>query len=59
MSYKQFIPSGLIIQPEHRDLVIGVPFVIGVMSMNVEQVLEGAPLYARIIDKNDVKVIEI
>lgn len=35
MSYKQFIPSGLIIQPQHRDLVVTAPFVIGLMSMAV------------------------
>lgn len=35
MSYKQFIPNGLIIQPSHRDLVITAPFIIGVLSMNI------------------------
>ncbi len=35
ISYRQFIPNGLIIKPEHRDIVIGVPFIIGIMNMNI------------------------
>lgn len=59
MSYRQFIPSGLIIQPQHRDLVVTAPFVIGLMSMSVEQVIEGCPLYGRLVENSEVKVMEL
>lgn len=38
ISYRQFLPGALIIEPEHRDLVITPPFIVGVMSMSLEQV---------------------
>ena len=59
ISYRQFLPGALIIQPEHRDLVITPPFIVGVMSMNLEQVSEGSPLYARLITLDSLRTIEV
>ena len=59
ISYRQFLPGALIIEPEHRDLVITPPFIVGVMSMSLEQVSEGSPLYARMIEVNALKTIEV
>ena len=58
MSYRQFVPSGLIIQPQHRDLVVTAPFVLGVISMSIEQVLEGCALYARLLTLDDLRLME-
>lgn len=49
----------MIIEPQHRDLVITPPFIVGIMSMSLEQVTEGSPLYARLIDFNALRTIEI
>ena len=38
LSYRQFMPGGLLIQPEHRDLDITPPFIVGVFSMGLEQI---------------------
>lgn len=57
ISYKQFLPNALIIEPEHRDLVITPPFIVGVMSMALEQVTEGSPLYARVVEVGALKAI--
>lgn len=57
MNYKQFVPSGLMIKPEHRDIVIGAPLIIGVMSMSVEKIVEGYPLFAQICEIKDLKTI--
>lgn len=35
ISYRQFLPGALIIEPDHRDLVITPPFIIGIMSMTL------------------------
>lgn len=35
LSYRQFLPNALIIEPEHRDLVITPPFIIGILSMGL------------------------
>lgn len=59
LSYRQFLPGGLIIQPEHRDLVITPPFIIGTLSMSVEQVTEGCPLYARLIEGDSLTTMEV
>lgn len=59
ISYRQFLPGALIIEPEHRDLVITPPFIVGIMSMTLEQVTEGSPLYARLIDLDALRTIEI
>lgn len=59
ISYRQFLPGALIIEPEHRDLVITPPFIVGIMSMTLEQVTEGSPLYARLIDVEALRTIEI
>ena len=56
-SYKQFLPGALIIEPEHRDLVITPPFIVGIMSMTLEQVTEGSPLYARLIEADALKTM--
>lgn len=58
-SYKQFLPGALIIEPEHRDLVITPPFIVGIMSMTLEQVTEGSPLYARLIDADALKTMQV
>lgn len=57
ISYRQFLPGALIIEPEHRDLVITPPFIIGIMSMTLEQITEGSPLYARLIDVDALRTI--
>lgn len=57
ITYKQFLPNALIIEPEHRDLVITPPFIVGIMSMSLEQVTEGSPLYARMIDFHALRTI--
>lgn len=57
ISYRQFIPSSLIVSPNHRDMVISVPFIVGVLSMNVESVAEGNPLFAKLCQLDDLKVI--
>lgn len=59
ITYKQFLPNAMIIEPQHRDLVITPPFIVGIMSMSLEQVTEGSPLYARLIDFNALRTIEI
>jgi hypothetical protein len=59
LSYRQFLPGALIIEPEHRDLVVTPPFIIGVMSMSLEQVSEGSPLYARMIEIDALKTLEV
>lgn len=59
LSYNQFLPNALIIQPQHRDLVITPPFIIGILSMGLQQVTEGSPIYARMIDADCLKTIEI
>ena len=58
-SYRQFLPNALIIEPEHRDLVITPPFIVGIMSMSLEQVTEGSPLYARLIEVDALRTLEI
>jgi len=35
INYRQFIPGTLIIQPEHKDLVITPPFIIGILSVTL------------------------
>ena len=59
ISYRQFLPGALIIEPDHKDLVITPPFIVGIMNMTLEQVTEGCPLYARVIDVNALRVLEL
>lgn len=58
ISYKQFIPGSLMIQPEHKDLVITPPFIVGILSVTLEQVSEGSPLYVRLLESDSLKVVE-
>ena len=37
--------------------MITPPFIVGVMSMALEQVTEGSPLYARVVDVGALKAI--
>jgi hypothetical protein len=39
--------------------VITPPFIVGVMSMTLEQVTEGSPLYARLIDAEALRTLEV
>lgn len=57
INYKQFIPGTLIIQPEHKDLVITPPFIVGILSVTLEQVSEGSPLYVRLLNSDSLKAI--
>jgi len=58
INYRQFIPGTLIIQPEHKDLVITPPFIIGILSVTLEQVSEGSPLYVRLLEFDSLKIVE-
>lgn len=58
ISYTQFIPGSLMIQPEHKDLVITPPFVVGILSVTLEQVSEGSPLYVRLLEGDSLKIVE-
>lgn len=35
ISYRQFLPGALIIEPDHKDLVITPPFIVGIMNMTL------------------------
>ena len=46
------------IEPTHRDLVITPPFIMGVMNMQVETVMEGSPVFVQRIGKSDLKYLK-
>ena len=35
MNYREFLPSSMIIDPSHRDLVISAPFIVGIINSNL------------------------
>ena len=41
--------NSVVFPPSHKDLVIRKPFIISLLSANVERFVEGTPLYAKLI----------
>lgn len=41
--------NSIVFPPSHKDLVLRKPLIVSLLSANVERVVEGTPIYAKLI----------
>lgn len=52
LGFEGNINNSVIYTPRHGDLVIEKPFIMSVLSANVERTVEGSPIFCKLINWN-------